>query len=161
MQVLEDNIRRSKIAYWSSASIGRDRKITKIKKHKLEENHLYVYFKWQSGEITHEKSWTLLLEWNHKRAAESLSTSAQANTIMTNYVKVKIHDIQQWSRLCRERDGTINGIASECSRLKQNEYMSQKIDRKGIHLESWTRLNFDHTTKWYIHQPEFVQENET
>ena len=30
-----------------------------------------------------------------------------------------------------------------------------------IHKELCKRLNFDHTTKWYMHKPKFVLENET
>ena len=30
-----------------------------------------------------------------------------------------------------------------------------------IHWELCKKLKFDHTNKWYLHNPEFVQENET
>ena len=30
-----------------------------------------------------------------------------------------------------------------------------------IQWELWKKLKFHHTTKWYIHKPEYVQENET
>ena len=33
--------------------------------------------------------------------------------------------------------------------------------RKVIHREFYKRIKSDHTTKWYIHKAEFVQENET
>ena len=32
---------------------------------------------------------------------------------------------------------------------------------KGIHWELCKRLKFDHTTKWFMHQPESILENET
>ena len=32
---------------------------------------------------------------------------------------------------------------------------------KVIHLESWKKLKFDYTNKWYMHNPESVLENET
>ena len=32
---------------------------------------------------------------------------------------------------------------------------------KAIHLELSKKLKFDYTNKWYIHNPETVQENET
>ena len=36
-----------------------------------------------------------------------------------------------------------------------------RVDRKGDPLELCKRLKFDHTTKWYLHEPESVLENET
>ena len=32
---------------------------------------------------------------------------------------------------------------------------------KVIHWELYKKLRFDHTTKWYLHKPELVRENET
>ena len=86
------------------------------------------------------------------------------NNIRTNYIKAKIDHTQQNSkcRLCREKYKTINCIVSEWGKQVQKEF---KIwhDWLGmvIHKELCKRLNVDHTTKWYMHKPESVQENET
>ena len=55
----------------------------------------------------------------------------------------------------------INNIVSECSKLAHKEYKT-KYDwvEKMIHKELCKALKVDHTTKWYIHKPESVLENE-
>ena len=79
------------------------------------------------------------------------------------YVKAKIDKTQQNSkcRLWEEKDEMVNHIVSECSKLAPKDYKARFdwVD-KVIHWELWKRLNFDHTTKWYIHKPELVLENE-
>ena len=64
------------------------------------------------------------------------------------------------SRLCEERGEMVNYI-NKCSKLAQKKYKT-KHDwvRKVIHKELCKRLKFNHTTKWYMHKPEFVLENE-
>ena len=53
-------------------------------------------------------------------------------------------------------------IISECSKLAQREYKTRD-DYKGIMIrwESCKKFKFDHTDKWYMHNPESVLENET
>ena len=87
------------------------------------------YFKRQTGEISHRKTWTWLRKGKLKRETESLLIATQINAIRTNNVKAKIDNKQQNSkfRFCGDRNKTINHI-SECSKLMQ-------------------RLN---TTKWEI-----------
>ena len=71
--------------------------------------------------------------------------------------KGKIDNRQQNSKygLCRERDEKVNHIVSECSKLSLVEYKNRHDwVEKGIHWELCKRLNFDHTTKWYMHKPE-------
>ena len=64
--------------------------------------------------------------------------------------------------MCGDRDETINHILSECSKLAQREYKTRHDwVGKVIHWELCKKLNFDHTTKWYMHKPESVLENET
>ena len=65
-------------------------------------------------------------------------------------------------RLCGDRDETINHIISECSKLAQKEYKA-RYDWVGkvIHWEMCKKFKFDHTNKWYIHNPAPVLENDT
>ena len=64
-------------------------------------------------------------------------------------------------RLCGDRDETINYIVSECSKLAQKEYKTRH-ERVGkvIHWEMCKKFKFDHTNKWYMHNPATVLEND-
>ena len=65
-------------------------------------------------------------------------------------------------RLCGDRDETINHIISECSKLAQKEYKTRHDwVGKVIHREIRKKLKFDHTNKWYMHNPAPVLENNT
>ena len=79
-------------------------------------------------------------------------------------MKARIDKTQQNSkcRLCGDRDKTINHIISECSKLAQKEYKC-KHDGVGkvIHWEICKKFKFDHTSKWYMHNPAPVLENDT
>ena len=56
----------------------------------------------------------------------------------------------------------INHIISECSKLAQKEYKTRHDwVGKVIHWELCKELEFDHTKKWYLHNPASVQENDT
>ena len=58
-----------------------------------------------------------------------------------------------------EADETVN---REYNKLVQKEYQTRHAwVGKVIHLELCKKLKFDHTTKWYMHKPESVQDNET
>ena len=50
-------------------------------------------------------------------------------------------------RLCGDRDETINHIISECSKLAQKEYKARHD------WEMCRKFQFDHTNKWYMHNP--------
>ena len=84
-------------------------------------------------------------------------------TIRINYIKAKIDNMQQNSkcRLCRERDEIINHIISEWSQLAKKKYKTRH-DWMGkvSYWELCKKLKFNHTTKWYLHKPESVKENE-
>ena len=57
---------------------------------------------------------------------------------------------------------TINHIIRECSELAQKEYKTRHDwVGKMIQWEMCKKLNFDHAKKWYMHNAEFVLENET
>ena len=53
---------------------------------KYEEKKLYGYFKRQTGEIIHEKTWTWLRKGNLLRKTESHSSTK------CNYIKAKIRN---------------------------------------------------------------------
>ncbi len=56
----------------------------------------------------------------------------------------------------------INHIISECSKLAQREYASRR-DWVGnvIYCELCKKFKSNHTKKWYRHNPNSFQENET
>ena len=77
---------------------------------------------------------------------------------------MRIDNTQQNSkcRLYGDRDETINQIISECSKLAQKEYKTGHDSvSKVIHWEMGKKFKFDHTDKWYMHNPTSVQENDT
>ena len=107
---------------------------------------------------------TWLRKRNLKRETESLLIAAQDNTMRTNHIKVGIDTTQQNSKcwLCGDRDETINRIISECSKLAQKEYKTRHDwVGKVIHWEMCKKFKFDHTNKWYMHNPAPVLENDT
>ena len=55
----------------------------------------------------------------------------------------------------------INHIISKCNKLAQKEYKT-RYDWVGkvIKWELCKELKFDHTNKWYMHNPESILENE-
>ena len=76
----------------------------------------------------------------------------------------KNDNMQQNSKriLCDGKYETINQIMSECSKLAHKEYKTRhNWVGKVIQWELCKRLKFDHTNKWCMHKPEFIQENET
>ena len=127
-----------------------------------EEKQLYGRFKRLTKDISLEKIWTWLREGNLK--GESLLIAAQNITIRTNHIKARINKMLQnsRSRLCGERDETINHIISECSKLALKEYKTMHDwVGKVIHREQYKKLKFGHTNERYIQSPESVLENET
>ena len=93
------------------------------------------------------------------RETESLLMAAQ-----NNHIKARIDKTQQNSkcRLCGDIDETINYMISEFSKLAQKEYKTRHDwVSKVIHWEMCKKLKFDHTNKWYMHNPAPVIENNT
>ena len=77
---------------------------------------------------------------------------------------MRIDKTQQNSKctLCGNRDETINHIISECSKLAQREYKAtHDWVGKVIHWEMCKKFQFDHTNKWYMHNPAPVPENDS
>ena len=97
-----------------------------------------------------------------KKETESFLIAPQNNAIRTNHIKVKIDKTQQNSTLCGDRDETINDILSECNKLAQKEYKTRyNWLGKVIHSEICKKFKFDHTNKWYMHNPAPVLKNNT
>ena len=110
--------------------------------------------------ISHGKTWTWVRKGHFKRETESLPIAAQNNTIRTNHIKARIDKMQQNSRcmLFGDRNETINYIISECSKLQQKVYKTRhNWVGKVIHWE----MEFNHTNKWYMQNPESALENES
>ena len=63
--------------------------------------------------------------------------------------------------LCGDRDETMNHRISERNKLEQKEYNTRysRVKRWSTGVV-YQKLKFDHTNKWYMHNPETVQENE-
>ena len=139
-------------------------RMTITKKQKWEGKQLYGRFKRLINNISHDKIWTRLRKGNFKRETESLLIVAQDSAIRTNHIKAKIDKTQQNSkcRLCGDWDETINHIISEYNKLAQREYKARHDwVGKGIHWEMCKKFKFDHTNKWYMHNPAPVIENAT
>ena len=84
--------------------------------------------------------------------------------IYCNHIKARIDKTQQNSKywLCGDWDETINHIISECSKLAQKEYEARHDwVVKVIHWEMCKKFKFDHTNKWYMHNPAPVLESDT
>ena len=93
-----------------------------------------------------------------------LLISAQNYAISTTNIKARIDKTQQniISRLCGDREETINYILKECTNLAQKEYKTmQGWVRNVIHWELFRKFKFDHTSKCYMHNSASVIENET
>ena len=168
IQRLEDYIEKHERGLITTIRVDTDNTInermTTTRKQKWEGKQLYGRFKRLINNISHQKTWTWLRKGNFKRETESLLIAAQDNAIRTNHIKARIDKTQQNSkcRLCGDRDETINHIISECSKLAQKEYKARHDwVGKVIHWEMCRKFQFDHTNKWYMHNPAPVLENDS
>ena len=114
----------------------------------------------QSGEWSSALPYTLVM-WLLKREPSG-HPHLKLPTLLTyvTYIKAKIDNTQQNSK-CRswgDRDKTINHIIDNWSKFAKNGVHDWV--GKVIHQELCKRLKFDHADKWFMHKPEFVQENE-
>ena len=169
IQRLEDNIEKKNergliTAIRNDTDNTTDYWMTITRKQKWEKPQHFGCFKRLINTISHEKTWTWLKKGNIKREMESLLIAAQDNVIRINHIKARIDKTQQnrKCRLCGDRDETINHIISECSKLAQREY-NTRHDWVGnvIHWEMCKKFKFDHTNKWYMHNPAPVLQNDT
>ena len=103
----------------------------------------------------------------HILSPSSLIFSGRGNNNNINNnksIKATLDRTQQNSRwrLCGDRADTINHIISECSKLALSGYKSRHDwEGKVIYGELCKKFKFDHMNKWYMHNPESVQKNET
>ena len=129
-------------------------RMTTTMKQKWEGKQLYGRFKRLINNISHQKTKTWLRKGNLKRETESLLIATLDNAIRTN------QNSQCW--LCGDRRETINHIISEYGKLAQKEYKARhNWIGNVIHWEMWRRFQFDHTIKWYMHNPAPFQENDS
>ena len=100
MRKIEDYIKKSKERQITAASNSTDniRTNRKTRKQIWEEKKTYGYFKRQTCEIKHEKTWTKLRKGNLKRGIETLLIETQNNAIKTNYAQMKIDNRLQVSK---------------------------------------------------------------
>ena len=164
LQRLEDYIEKHERGLITTVRNDTDNMInermTTTRKQKWEGKQLYGRFK-RLINISHQKTWTWQRKRNLKRETESLLIAAQVNAIRTNHIKARIDKTQQ-NRLCSDRDETINHIINECNKLAQKEYKARHDwVGKVIHWEMCRKFQFDHTNKWYMHNPAPVLENDT
>ena len=138
--------------------------MTTTRNQKWEGKQLYGRFKQQINNISHDKTWTWRRKGNFKRETESLYNGSTKQNHKNHHIKARIDKTLQNSkcRLCSDRDETINHIISECNKLAQKEYKT-RYDWVGkvIHWEMGKKFKFDHTNKWYMHNPAPVLENNT
>ena len=89
--------------------------------------------------------------------------AAHDNAIRTSHIKARIDETQQNSkcRLCGDRDETSNHLISECSKLAQEYKARHDWVGKVIHWEICRKFQFDHTNKWYMHNPVPILENDS
>ena len=107
----------------------------------------------------HKKTWTRLRKGKFKIETEYLLIAAHINAIRTNQIKARIYQTykNRKCKLCDDRVKTSNHI-SESSKLTQKEYKT-RLDRVGKVM--YKKFKFDHRSKWYMHNPAVVLENET
>ena len=130
----------------------------------MEGKQLYGRFKRLINNISHQKIWTWIRKGNFMRETESFLMAAQDNPIRTNHIKARIDKMQQNSkcRLPGDRDETINHIISECGKLAQKEYKARHDwVGKVIHWKMCRKFQFDHTNKWYMHNPAPALKNDS
>ena len=126
----------------------------------MGEMQQYGHFKRQTSEISHEKTWTCQRKGNLKRETGSLLKAAQnkAIRIMSKQELTRCNKIVDVDDIVTETKRSIN----ECNKLSQKEYKTRHDwVRKMIHYELCKKFKFDHTNNWYVHNPEFVLENQT
>ena len=84
-----------------------------------EEKVLHGQYLMQTKEVRSDQCWPWLQNGGIKRETESLTVTAQNQSIRTNLVEAKIDKSQGDSlcRVCRNVDESIDHIVSGCSKL--------------------------------------------
>ena len=98
-------------------------------------------------------------EWKRTDLREKtkyLQIAVRNNAIRTIYITAKIDNNQKNSK-CVDRDKTITRITSKSVKLAQGKFKTRHgWVGKVLHLELCKKFRFDHTTKWYMHIPEYI-----
>ena len=89
--------------------------------------------------------------------------AAQEQALRTNSVAYSIDKTSTTPlcRLCKEKTESVAHIVSACSNLAKNQYRKRhdKLGKK-IHWLLCKKFLIDCNEKWFLHEPEPVQENE-
>ena len=106
-------------ATWNKTENTRINRIKTTKKQKWEEKQLWRYFKWQTSNISHEKTLTWLKKGKPQEQNRISSNSSTKQSIRTTCIEARIDKTQQNSKcwLCGDRDEMINHMISKCSKL--------------------------------------------
>ena len=111
-----------------------------------EEKALHGQYLSQTRIVRSELSWIWLQNGDLKEETESLTVSAQNQSIRTKLVKGKIHKTQKYTlcRLCKKADESIDHVVSSCSKLAQKEY-KRRHDKLGkrVHWKFAGKCNFE------------------
>ena len=104
--------------------------------------------------MDNEQSYSWLKFGNVKRETESAIVAARGQAVSTNYFKNNIlkEQVDSNGRLCKQHEGSINHLTSECLILARNEYL-MRHDRIGAHLHYslCKALVTETTEKWCTH----------
>ena len=92
-----------------------------------------------------------------------ISSDSNTKQCHKDNVHTRIDETQLRSRcrLCGDRDETITHIISECNKLALESIRPDTTKWGRWSTRNCKKFKFDHTNKWYMHNLEFVLENET
>ena len=135
----------------------------KDRQREWKEKMLHGQFLRETEEHANRSRWEWLKRGELKRGTESLICAAQGQALRTNSV---VHSIDKTNttplcRLCKEKTESVNHIISACPNLAKNQYRKRhdKLGKK-IHWLMCKKFLIDCNEKWFLHEPEPVQENE-
>ena len=124
---------------------------------------MHGQFSREIEEHANRSRWEWLERGELKRGTESLICAAQEQALRTNSVA---HIIDKTSttplcRICKEKTESVTHIVSACPNLAKNQYRKRhdKLGKK-IHWLLCKKFLIDCNEKWFLHEPEPVQENE-
>ena len=80
----------------------------------------------------------------------------------SHLLHVHLHSFIIWLTLSSQSPYNLPLLSDECRKLAGNKYKIRIDDWVGkvIHWELCKKLKFENSTKWYMHNPESVLENE-
>ena len=135
----------------------------KDRQREWKEKTLHGQFLRETEEHANRSRWQWLKAGELKRGTESLICAAQEQALRTNSVAYSIDKTSTTPlcRLCKEKTESVTHIVSACSNLAKNQYRKRhdKLGKK-IHWLLCKKFLIDCNEKWFLHEPEQVQENE-